>query len=162
MIIKEIKKNRGFVLLFAVVISSIVLAITLGVLNIALKELNFTTSAKDTNDAFFAADTGVECALYWDNGLNTAQQFPSSPSTMACAGIPIDVMSDGVGGGLFYVLGLGGSENSCATVTITKYPLATPVPYTSIVSKGYNIAYTSGGICTPIQKSVERQLEVTY
>ena len=51
MIIKKIKKNRGFVILFAVTLSSILLAIALGVANIALKEIRFGTSAKDTNEA---------------------------------------------------------------------------------------------------------------
>ena len=45
--IKKIQNNKyyknGFVILYAMVISSILLAITLGVLNIALKEINFST-----------------------------------------------------------------------------------------------------------------------
>ena len=50
--IKEIKKNkvypnretrRGFVILFAVTISSILLSITLGVLSVAFRELKFGT-----------------------------------------------------------------------------------------------------------------------
>ena len=42
-IIKKIKKNNGFALLYAVMLSSILLAITIGVLNIALKEINFSS-----------------------------------------------------------------------------------------------------------------------
>ena len=61
------KRNRGFVILFAVTISSILMAIAIGVANIALKEAQFETSAKYTNEAFFAADTGLEKVLYKDN-----------------------------------------------------------------------------------------------
>ena len=38
--------SAGFVILFAVSIASIVLAIALGIANIAYKEIKFTTSAK--------------------------------------------------------------------------------------------------------------------
>jgi len=68
--IKEIKKNKGFVILFVVTLSSILLAIALGAANIALKEIKFGTSAKDTNNAFFAADTGAELALFNDKTPN--------------------------------------------------------------------------------------------
>ena len=59
MIILKIKKNKGFVLIFAVTLAAILLSIALGISQIALKEIKFGTSAKDTNDAFFAADTGL-------------------------------------------------------------------------------------------------------
>src|SRR3989338_6549604 len=64
--LKKSKKNKGFVLLFAVTLSSILLAIALGVSNVAFRELRFSTNARSTNDAFFAADTGIECALNYD------------------------------------------------------------------------------------------------
>ena len=65
-------KNRGFVILFAVTISSILLALAIGVANIALKEVKFNTSAKDTNNAFFAADTAIEYALFQDKPPSSA------------------------------------------------------------------------------------------
>ena len=40
-------------------------------MNISLKEIKFGTSARDTNDAFFAADTGAECALFNDKSTQT-------------------------------------------------------------------------------------------
>ena len=153
MIIKKIKKNRGFVLLFAMVLSSIILAVALGVTNIALKEVNFSTSGKDANDAFFAADTGAECALFYDKNLSVTDPFPTS---INCADIEISV-SDGQ----FIVLNLGTSNKSCAVVTITKYTDA-DVPFTSIISKGYNVANTGDSNCYPTSKSVERELDVNY
>ena len=60
--VKNIKKNKGFVLLFAVTLAAVFLSIALGISEVALKENNFSTSAKNTNDSFFAADTGEECA----------------------------------------------------------------------------------------------------
>jgi Tfp pilus assembly protein PilX len=154
MIIKKIKKNRGFVLLFAMVLSSIILAVALGVTNIALKEVNFSTSGKDANDAFFAADTGVECALFYDKNLSVTDPFPTPPTSVTCADNP--VIFTNTNPWSFIVSGLGSSGNSCAVVNITKDVL------TTIISKGYNVANTGDNNCEPTSKSVERELDVNY
>jgi Tfp pilus assembly protein PilX len=130
------KKNRGFVILFAVTLSAILLAIALGVANIALKEVKFGTSARDTNDAFFAADTGTEQALYNDKLGNY-----SGTSTWS-----------------FVISGLGSGGLSCANVSIDK----TAPPIVTIISKGYNIA-SSDGLCSSTNTNrVERELKTTY
>lgn len=58
--------NRGYLLLFAVVLSSIVLAIGLGITTIVNKGLILASSGRLSQLAFYAADGGLECALYWD------------------------------------------------------------------------------------------------
>src|ERR1035437_11163940 len=78
--VKEIiKKNKGFVILFAVTLSALLLSIALGVANVAFREAKFNTSAKDTNNAFFAADTGAECALYYDKSTMSVFATQTSP-----------------------------------------------------------------------------------
>ena len=94
---KKTKKNkeRGFVILFAVTLSSIILSIALGVANIALKEASFSTSARSTNNAFLAADTGAECALFHDRLIDSF--FPvggptgGEPRPKVCGSEPISV-----------------------------------------------------------------------
>src|SRR3989338_10209048 len=76
----------GFVILFAVMISSIILAIALGVANIALKEIKFSASVKDTNEAFFAADTGLECVLFNDKADGDSFVEEESSGTITCGG----------------------------------------------------------------------------
>jgi Tfp pilus assembly protein PilX len=143
---KILKNNKnGFVILFAVTISSIMLAVALGVTNIALKEVRFSTSARDTNDAFFAADNGIEYVLYRDKSVNNAYPAPASGSVQAWTEKPI---------------GLGSLSLSCAIVTITK-DYTSSVLKTTIISKGYNIG-TSAGDCVPVSGSVERELKATY
>ncbi|HEV7424440.1 MAG TPA: hypothetical protein VGO21_04595, partial [Candidatus Paceibacterota bacterium] len=79
--------RSGFVILFAVTLASIILAVTLGAINVALKEIKFSTNAKDTNNAFFAADVGVECAEYYDK--STINAFPvAGPATSISCPIP--------------------------------------------------------------------------
>lgn len=58
--------QRGFTLLLAALISSIVLSIGAAIYGIAIKELQLSTLGRNSQYAFFAADTGAECALYWD------------------------------------------------------------------------------------------------
>lgn len=60
------QNNNGFTILFAVLVSTLILTIGASVINIALKQLTLSGSARDSQFAFYAANTGIECALYWD------------------------------------------------------------------------------------------------
>ena len=62
----NIKNKKGFTLLFAVLVSVLVLAIGTSMINIALKQIILSGSGRESQFAFYAANTGVECALYWD------------------------------------------------------------------------------------------------
>ena len=137
----EVKSFRsGFVILFAVTLSAIFLAIALGISNIALKELKFSTSVKGTNDAFFAADTGVEKALFDDKVSGTCTPAPCGPIS-------------------FIISQLGSAGQSCAKVTVTK---TTSPNIITIISKGYNDGSSTSGSCTQGSNSVEREIKVTY
>ena len=183
MIIKKLKENKracpakrerseGFVLLFAVTLSAILLAIALGISNIALREIQFGTSAKDTNDAFFAADTGTECAQFYDRSYDTTGVIPNTTNifendvtfvgSMTCVGIspeaftyyPPNMWS-------FSISGLNGGQG-CAIITVEKTLDVNGKPVaTTITSNGYN---NGGGssTCAPGSNAVERQIQITY
>ena len=135
--------HSGFVMLFAVTLSAILLSIALGVTNIAFKELRFSTNARDTNDAFFAADTGAEYALFEDIKNSSYQVFPGVRTKYSPS--PIN--------------NLGGTNVSCAKVIIIKDDTIPPMK-TTIISKGHN--KTIGGNCDSSSDIVERQIEVNY
>lgn len=59
-------KQKGFTILFAVLVSSIVLALGLGIVAITMKEVQLSGTGRDSQLAFYAADSGAECAFYWD------------------------------------------------------------------------------------------------
>lgn len=159
----KIKNKPGFVILFAVTLSSIMLAIGLGVADIALKEIKFDTSAKDTNDAFFAADTGIECALMNDKPVNgnpsTTFATSGGTGTLQCLGGAINLT------GAFpvwkFVIPHLGNPNNCAIVTVSKDNTSKP-PFvlTSMVSKGYNIGDASCNSTNP--NRIERELDINY
>ncbi len=156
------KNNKGFVILFAVTISAVLLAIALGVSNIAFKEVKFSTSARDTNDAFFAADTGIECALFYDK---PPSYFPiTGPATsITCAsntviptfsGTPnVDVLYS------FFITGLGNTNASCVKVSVSKIKSGSNI-LTTAIAKGYNIGDASCN-STNLDR-IEREIKTTY
>lgn len=59
-------QQKGFTLFYAVLTASLLLAIGIAIFNITFKELILSSGARESANAFYAADTGLECALYWD------------------------------------------------------------------------------------------------
>ncbi len=155
--IKKFKQNRGFVILFSVTISSILLSIALGVTNVALNQMSFSTSARATNDAFFAADTGIECALLYDRSSDADNAFTGSAS-MNCAGTVI-ALSGADPLWSFIITGIGSSGESCAIVTVSKI-FVEPYTFTTITSKGFNIG---DAFCESSSSSrIEREMSISY
>lgn len=66
-----IMKEKGFTILFAVIVSILVLAAGISIANISLRQLSISGVARESQKAFYAANTGTECAEYWDT-----QGFP--------------------------------------------------------------------------------------
>ena len=179
---KKSHTQKGFVVLFAVLVSSIVLAIALGIADVALKEIVFSSQANYSHVAFFAADTGLECGLYHNRTtpspfLETTGSPTSSPVTMLCAGQSVTsatptVTGSGVAKYIFQLslpdtsIPITGSVRpECAIITVTKNIVdATSNPGTlgtDIESRGYNT-----GCSNVSNKSdghiVERVLDATY
>ncbi|MEK7459492.1 MAG: hypothetical protein AAB636_00300 [Patescibacteria group bacterium] len=153
----NIKKNNGFVILFSIILVSIILSIALGVGSIALQEVNFSTSSKNSNEAFFAADLGVECALFNDSQDKFLIDGSSVGKKISCAGnddITIEYL--GSSSYKFVIPNLGNSsKKNCVKVQISK-----GASLTSISSKGYN---TGDDNCESLSiRRTEQALKVEY
>jgi ABC-type lipoprotein release transport system permease subunit len=138
--------NSGFTLVLSIFLSAIVLTITLAMMNILYKQLTLSTADRESQIAFFAADTGMECAYYWDfradlNGSTTQSIFgdintlstPIATIAPTCAGQNIytqtgpggETAFDPVGTNAFeyvrtfYINNLNGTQ-ACAFVTVKK------------------------------------------
>lgn len=59
-------KNKGFTIFFAVLAGGLALAIGVAIYDLTVRELNLSATATQSQYSIYAADTGVECALYWD------------------------------------------------------------------------------------------------
>lgn len=148
---------RGFTLLIAVLVSGILLALGLAIFNIASKELTLSSSGRESQFAFYAADSGIECALYWDYRENAFST--TSPKQPVCAGIDVTnyaiAFDSGTGAYTtsFSVPLGGGTVSPCTDVTVirTHYPTKT-----TVVSAGYNTCVTTN------PRRIERAIQVQY
>jgi len=98
--IKIVKKgNRGFALLFSVLVSSLLLTIGLSILNISLKELAISNSSKQSIRSFYAADSGREYTLYHDTKIGDASTFNVDNQTAqpdVITYLPVDALTGGI------------------------------------------------------------------
>lgn len=56
-------RQKGYAILYTVVIISIIMTISMGLSNAVNKQLILSSVARDSQSAFYQADTAVECAL---------------------------------------------------------------------------------------------------
>lgn len=144
----KLQRSRGFAVLFTVLISSVVLAIAIGISSISYQEVALSSLAREGATSFYAADTGAECALYWD----IDQDIYNTGAQGACGLHEDQVIFDAP----FYIQ--LNNNNHCAKVTIFK----DDPTLTKIESLGYNVS------CDVVQanlggpRMVERALRVTY
>ena len=76
-----IRTNRGFALLIAVIFMSVMLAFGVALGSLAYKQQVLASSAVESQFAFYAADAGLECALYYDYQLNYFPYPQADPGT---------------------------------------------------------------------------------
>jgi hypothetical protein len=183
--VKEAQKPKGFTLLFSILVSTLVLAVGASVVSIALRQLVISGTGRDSQYAFYAANTGVECALYWDS-IGGSHFATSSDSTdfsgpMYCLGINIaDLINNGDDNyGVpadkktanqaetkfrleFEEIGPDNEEvEYCTDVVVKKEKVTNPTTSrsrikTTIISSGYNTCDTTN------PRRIERGLEVIY
>ncbi len=90
-------KQRGMTLFIAVTVMGILLFISFAVVNIALKSMLFSSSGRDSQLAFYAADAGLECAIYWDSMVDPSKFDPTlTGGSIDCAGSTLS--GDGLAG----------------------------------------------------------------
>ena len=175
------KKESGFTLFMALVISSALLLGSYGIASALLNQLKTSSSLKESHKAYVAADSGIECATYYDNPVRNAFSTTTVyTGIVGCSGklisnndtlSPISGTAIIGGGGIVPEspsVGLSGhsatpsvfrvvyGDNSCSLIYVTKYQDSTgALSQTTLDSRGYNI-------CDPTNpQRVERALKVT-
>mgnify|MGYP001559788894 CR=1 FL=1 len=158
MIMKTKNFRGGFTLLFAVLISTLLLAIGVAIYNITVKQVILSAAGRDSQLAFYAADTGAECAIYWDlkNGATSAFN-PSTPTSIVCNNQSVSV---GGAGNISTFSFNFAPDTYCVTVQVTK---GDPNYDTIIESRGYNVGEVSGNSCVSTDsRRLERAVRVRY
>ena len=158
-------KNRGFTLLFAVLIAGVLLSVALAIFSQMYKSLLLSSASKESLAAFYAADSGIECALYWDLKHEPLTSFSDSifPNLNNPSGV---VNTDIKCNGQNFTNGWtpGGTNpittefNLLFTDTggCTKVKVSKGETSTTIESRGYNICDASS------PRKLERAVRVTY
>ena len=149
---KGVQRERGFTLLLAALVSSIVLALGVSIFTIAQKELILSSLGRDSQYAFYSADTASECALYWD--LRHQAFATSAPSSfnIECDGESITVTHSSSPDFAFEYEPNG----YCARVTVTK---SSTHPRTVIHSDGYSVRCE---LVTTSTRVLQRSVEIRY
>lgn len=84
---KKINK-KGATLFIAVVVSSLLLFISFFIVNLTIKNTMLSGLSRESQLAFYAADAGLECAIYWDIKFEPSKFDPnSSGSSIDCSGV---------------------------------------------------------------------------
>jgi hypothetical protein len=159
-----LSSKRGFTLLLAALVAAIALSLGTSIYEIAQKEVALSSIGRDSQFAFYAADTAAECALYWDSRFNYFST--TTPSTSAsCDGqtltvsgrsasyVPTSTMTFEVN--LFTDV----SSGYCADVSVQKgVNPNTHAVQTSINANGYSVNCASINTSqTALQRSVQLQ-----
>ena len=145
--IKIKKFNKGFTLLLALIVANVVLIIGLGVYGIIIKEIQLSGLGRESQIAFYAADSGTECVLYWDIKKKAVSSTTPITIERACAGNDITV------GGPSSFFNLKFDNGACTKVNVDK----TEYPATKVDSYGYNFDCDISA-----SRKVERGVRIAY
>ncbi|MBY0473085.1 hypothetical protein K2Q00_02245 [Patescibacteria group bacterium] len=173
--------NRGFTIFFATLVASLALAIGLGIYDVVVRQLGLSTTVSQSQYAIYAADSGAECALYWDSkyggsGSAFATSSASNPPTsgivcgsydMAAAGTPpVPFATQPTGWTPWSVVSTANAATTTFTLTFPGYSYCAVVEVgktTDVSGTVQTIAYSHGfNTCVPGATQLERELKITY
>ncbi len=178
--------KRGFTIFFAVLVSSLALSVGFAIYDLVSRELVLSQTTTQSQHAIFAADAGVECALYWDgkyvppvsNGFTSIFAAPPIVTGLQVGDVVCnnqDIYADGTPPPTYALPATGASgwidwsQASTSDTVTTEFTLDLPTgcaqvtvtkvgnpPQTTVVSRGYNTCLPTGIVRT------ERALQVNY
>ena len=144
------KYKKGFALFVAIGVSAIILLVSVAMSNITLKQVLIAQASKESQKAYYAADNGIECVLFWEIANPTApgeSAFDSSGQTISCG-----TETFSVGGGSESNFTVTFSPfNTCAEITVDKGGSQTIVE-----SRGRNLCVGYSN------RRLERGIRITY
>jgi Tfp pilus assembly protein PilX len=160
------KNNSGIAIYMAVVVTAALSLVALAIINLTIKQMSISNTSRDSQAAFYAADSGVECALFWD--LKNTDVTNSGKSAFGTSSAAQNITCNNQSKAISVVnlatttFSFTLPNNSCVTVGVFKTYLA-GVPKTQIAAKGYNAGTVSGSSCTSSNaRRVERAIYVSY
>lgn len=161
------KNSDGYTLLVAALIGTFLLSISFSIVTLTAKEVRLAAATRDSQLAFYAADIGIECGIYWDikysggaSAFATSSSSNEPSSGINCSqndiavGWVVTKTSSAATTTFMLDLGvLGDNSDLCAEVVVTK---TNGGSNTKIESSGRNSCDTGRS------RRVERAIRITY
>jgi len=154
------RNDRGFTLLLAVLISGVTLSIGIAIFNITFKEIRLSSAGRESQFAFYAADSGAECALFHDWRNEAFGSGAASSFNITCADDSLEVTKTDVSATIdefdFRMILDQVNSRYCADVKVRKEEVSTDVIKTTVISRGTNVCVVQSN------RRVERAIELVY
>lgn len=151
----KFSNQKGFAMLFTVLLVSLILSIAISISNLTLKQAILSGLAKDSGIAFYQADAAVECGLQQSVSLD---KFPyglsvgGAPASFDCGGISL-FLDTAKSDTDYFVYKTSISNNQpCFSIIFNK---ANTDGFSRVTGSGFNV-------CTQTPRQVERTLEAKY
>jgi hypothetical protein len=142
--------QKGFTLFIAIIIMGTLFLAAAAVASLAVRQSLISASGRESQHAFYAADTGIECVLFWDI------QNPagiSAFSTTTGSNINCNNQTRSVGGSSVSTFSFDlAPDPYCVIVRVEKNPNGS----TEIESRGYNTCDSAN------PRRVERAIRASY
>lgn len=150
--------SAGFTLLLAALVASLVLSLGIAIFSIAQKSVTLSTLGRDSQFAFYAADTAAECALYWDI-RHQLFSTTSPPTQITCDSPPnTDSAITTLGAWPPMTFSFQYEPNGyCAQVLVTKNDVN---PKTTIHADGFSTRCADIGSTN--SRALQRSVELHY
>lgn len=156
----------GFTILYAILITTVVLTIGISLLNVLIQQISLSGAERESGLSFYVSDSGMECALYWDNVQDAFRK--SQPvvcdgtnfGVIASTTVPLSPPKPGFIGKQYIFKAT--FPQGCASITVLKaVEIATNrVATTTLQSRGYNTVCPPAASLKPWR--LERALQTEY
>lgn len=160
--VQKSTKQSGFVILFTILITVIIIMMGLGIYSVATRETVLSGTSREAQAAFYAADAGIECALYAQS-LGEDSPLTENGGTFDCGNNDAVLVTYTGESYEFDILVGSGTSATCAHVTVFDEMLNGAIVGRRAIAQGYNICNPS--TAKPIRTNpmlVERDLDTTY
>jgi len=168
------KNKKGFALLVSVIFMSVMLALGLAISSLGYKQQILASTAVESQYAFYAADAGMECALYADQGqgqnIFAYEKYNASGISMNCdvssPSVSMTLLNENTSAAVVISTATLPLDNNthCANVTVYKYKnpqLPTGIT-THIFSQGYDVPCSTVASPPNGARFVARGLDIHY
>jgi len=151
----NIKTQKGYAILFTIVLVGIISAISIGLASVSYKQLILSSVAKDSQVSFYQADTASECGLYAENKLGMTSGFLPNPWSCGIdsndSPYSLNINANGLGANGYTLSpdSLSTSSSPCFSIILDK------TSTTKLIARGYNICNKNN------IRTVEREINIT-